>query len=155
MIREEAGACRDSFTQQQVRLLQSRGDSPMSKHFKSQKGQSLVEFALVLPVFIAIFLAIVEFGRLWEISNVLTSAARESARVAAVSEPNIERARNAAQIILTAAHIASATITTSGPNSDNDVVVTINMPYSPLTGSIIPGMGSFSLSRSTTMRWEG
>jgi Flp pilus assembly protein TadG len=127
----------------------------MVQRIRSQKGQSLVEFALVLPVFVVVLFGIMEFGRLWEISNVLTSAAREGARVAAVSEPNIEKARNAAQTVLTAAHITSAIIAISGPNSDKDIVVTISLAYSPLTGSIIPGLGPFSLSRSTTMRWEG
>jgi Flp pilus assembly protein TadG len=127
----------------------------MVQHIRSQRGQSLVEFALVLPVFVVVFFGIMEFGRLWEISNVLTSAAREGARVAAVSEPNIDKAKAAAQNVLTAAHIASATVAISGPNSDKDIVVTISMAYSPLTGTIIPGLGPFSLTRSTTMRWEG
>jgi Flp pilus assembly protein TadG len=127
----------------------------MVQRIRSQKGQSLVEFALVLPVFVVILFGIMEFGRLWEISNVLTSAAREGARVAAVSEPNIDKARTAAQTVLTAAHITSATVAISGPNSNKDIVVTISLAYSPLTGSIIPGLGPFSLSRSTTMRWEG
>jgi len=126
------------------------------KHFyKSQKGQSLVEFALVLPVFVVILFGIMEFGRLWEISNILTSAAREGVRVAAVSEPDVEKAKTAAQAVLSAGYITNATITVSGPNSDSDVSVTIALVYKPLTGSIIPGFGSFSLSRSTTMRWEG
>jgi Flp pilus assembly protein TadG len=127
----------------------------MVQRTRFQKGQSLVEFALVLPVFVVMLFGIMEFGRLWEISNVLTSAAREGARVAAVSEPNVDRARTAAQTVLTAARITSATIAISGPNSDKDIVVTISLAYSPLTGSIIPGLGPFSLSRSTTMRWEG
>jgi Flp pilus assembly protein TadG len=128
---------------------------PMQPLIKSQKGQSLVEFALVLPVFVVILFGIMEFGRLWEVSNILTSAAREGARVAAVSEPNIEKAKAAAQTVLSAGSITTATITVSGPNSDKDILVTINMAYRPLTGSIIPGLGSFTLSRSTTMRWEG
>jgi Flp pilus assembly protein TadG len=128
---------------------------PMKHLFKSTKGQSLVEFALVLPVFVVILFGIMEFGRLWEISNILTSAAREGARVAAVSEPDVEKARTAVQTVLSAGHITNATITITGPNSDKDVLVTINLAYTPLTGSIIPGLGSFSLSRSTTMRWEG
>ena len=126
------------------------------KHFyKSQKGQSLVEFALVLPIFVVILFGIMEFGRLWEISNILTSAAREGVRVAAVSEPDVEKVKTAAQAVLSAGYITNATITVSGPNSDSDVSVTIALVYKPLTGSIIPGFGSFSLSRSTTMRWEG
>ncbi len=127
----------------------------MFKSFKSQKGQSLVEFALVIPVFVVIFLGIIEFGRLWEVTNILTSAAREGARVAAVTGPDVSRARSAAQTVLSAGQVTGATITVQGPNSASDVRVTIALAYTPLTGSIIPGFRSFSLSRSTTMRWEG
>jgi Flp pilus assembly protein TadG len=128
---------------------------PMQQLIKSQKGQSLVEFALVLPVFVVILFGIMEFGRLWEVSNILTSAAREGARVAAVSEPDVEKAKTAARSVLAAGHISGATITVSGPNSTSDVSVTVALLYKPMTGSIIPGFGSFSLTRSTTMRWEG
>jgi len=127
----------------------------MFQSFKSQKGQSLVEFALVIPVFVVILLGIIEFGRLWEVSNILTSAAREGARVAAVTGPDVSRATTAAQTVLSAGSITGATVTVVGPNSANDVSVTIAYVYSPLTGSIFPGFRSFSLTRSTTMRWEG
>ncbi len=122
---------------------------------KSQDGQSVVEFALLLPVFIVVLFGIMEFGRLWEMSNVLTSAAREGARVAAVSDPDVVRATAAAQNVLNASRITNATVTVSGPNGSNEVSVTVALSYSPLSGSIIPGLATFSLSRSTTMRWEG
>jgi Flp pilus assembly protein TadG len=128
---------------------------PMIRSTKSQNGQSLVEFALVLPVFIVVLFGIMEFGRLWEMSNILTSAAREGARVAAVSKPDVDKARTAAETVLAAANISNATITVSGPNASNEVSVTIAIVYTPMTGSIIPGFSSFSLSRTTTMRWEG
>lgn len=48
------------------------------------RGQSLVEFALILPIFMALLLGVVEFGRSAYIDNVLSQAAREAARLAAV-----------------------------------------------------------------------
>ena len=53
---------------------------------KSENGQSLVEFALVLPVLLLILLGIVEFGWLFNAQISMTSAAREGARVLAVQE---------------------------------------------------------------------
>lgn len=51
---------------------------------KKESGQALVEFALVLiPLLILIFGAI-EFGRIFHATHVITSAAREGARAAAV-----------------------------------------------------------------------
>jgi Flp pilus assembly protein TadG len=120
-----------------------------------QNGQALVEFALVLPIFIVLLFGIMEFSRLWQTVNVLTSAAREGARVAAVTAPNAAQAVNAAQNILQASNIRNATIVVAGPNAANEVIVTVSIVYTPLTGAIVPGVGPLNLSRSTTMRWEG
>ncbi len=51
---------------------------------KNEKGQSMVEFALILPVLILIVAGIVDFGWLFWGKMTLTSAAREGARVYAV-----------------------------------------------------------------------
>ena len=127
----------------------------MIKSNKSERGQSLVEFAMILPLFIIVLFGIMEFGRLWEISNLITSASREGARVAAISGSSQSQAINAAQHVLSAANIEDATVSVSGPNSASEVSVTVTLHYTPLTGSIIPGFDQFSISRSTIMRWEG
>ena len=44
------------------------------------KGQSLVEFALVLPILLLLLLGIIEAGRLFFIYNAVTTASREAAR---------------------------------------------------------------------------
>jgi len=122
---------------------------------KRTTGQSIVEFALVLPVLLLILMGIVEFGRLLETTNVLTSAAREGVRVAAVSAPDVSQVNNAAQNILTANNISNSTITVNGPNTNREVSVTVQITYVPLTGSFIPGLGSLQLTRSSRMHWEG
>lgn len=123
--------------------------------YKAQKGQSLVEFALLIPVFVIMLFGIMEFARLWETMNVLTSAAREGARVAAVTAPSESQVTNAVERLLGAANISSAAVTVSGPNSDAEVIVTVSVNYTPLTGSIVPGIGAISLTRSSAMHWEG
>ena len=125
------------------------------RKISAQKGQSLVEFALVLPVFIIVLFGIMEFGRLWEISNVLTSAAREGVRVAAVTAPDQALAISAAQNVLNVAQISNAQVLVSGPNASNEVSVTVTLNYQPMSGVIVPGLRNMSLTRSTTMRWEG
>ena len=52
---------------------------------KDKKGQSLIEFALVLPILLLVLLGIIEFGRIIMAVNVLNQAAREGARVGAVT----------------------------------------------------------------------
>ena len=48
------------------------------------RGQGLVEFALVLPLFLFILIAIVDVGRVVWANDVLANAAREAARYAIV-----------------------------------------------------------------------
>lgn len=50
----------------------------------SGKGQSLVEFALVMPLLLVMLLGIMEFGRAWHISQIVTDAARQAARAGAI-----------------------------------------------------------------------
>lgn len=65
-------------------------------------GQSLVEFALVLPVFILTLVALFDLGRAVFAYNTLTNAAREGARLAIVNQdiPTIvARAKAQTQIV--------------------------------------------------------
>jgi len=126
----------------------------LKKWIHYRKGQSLVEFVLVIPIFIFLLFGIIEFGRAWETLNIMTSAAREGARVAAVTGPNASSATSAAQRILSAGSISNASISVTGPDGNGEVRVTITVSYTPLT-HIIPGLGQLSLSRSTSMHWEG
>ena len=48
------------------------------------RGQGLVEFALVLPVFLLVVFAIIDGGRFVYLSSTLSQAAREGARLGAV-----------------------------------------------------------------------
>lgn len=47
----------------------------------AERGQSMVEMALILPFFLLIVFAIIEMGRAWWVRETLTHAAREGARV--------------------------------------------------------------------------
>jgi len=51
---------------------------------RGSRGQALMEFAIVLPVFLAMLLAIVDVGRVVWANNSLANAAREAARFAIV-----------------------------------------------------------------------
>jgi Flp pilus assembly protein TadG len=128
--------------------------SVFKRFHHNQAGQSAVEFALVMPLLVFMVVLIVEFGRLWMTVNVLTSAAREGARIAAISDPDYALVNSAAQSVLTASQISGATVSLSGPNSSGDVRVTVNLAYASITGNIIPQLRSLQLSRSSTMHWE-
>lgn len=51
---------------------------------KALKGQTLVEFALVLPVFLVLIFGIVEFGRIVWAYSTLAHSAREGMRYASI-----------------------------------------------------------------------
>jgi Flp pilus assembly protein TadG len=51
---------------------------------ESDAGQSLVEFSMILPIFLILLFALVDFGRGFYSWMVITNAAREGARAAAV-----------------------------------------------------------------------
>ena len=69
--------------------MRSRTGRRGRRLFGDESGQALVEFALILPIFLLLLLGIVEFARAWNIYEVLTDAAREGARVSVVDDPSI------------------------------------------------------------------
>jgi hypothetical protein len=55
----------------------------MSRRSKT-RGQAMVEFALIFPVFILLLVGMFDFGRVVWVNNTLATAAREAARYAIV-----------------------------------------------------------------------
>lgn len=51
---------------------------------KNENGQSMVEFALVLPILVLLVMAIIQFGIIFSAQVALTNAVREGARAAIV-----------------------------------------------------------------------
>lgn len=62
------------------------GESPVRvQRVRNEKGQSFVEFALVLPFLVFLLLGIIQFGRAWHNYITITDAARVGARAGAVA----------------------------------------------------------------------
>jgi Flp pilus assembly protein TadG len=67
-----------------------------------QRGQGLTEFALVIPIFLVLVVALFDLGRAVFAYNTLTNAAREGARIAIVNQytPTIvSRAKSQTNIV--------------------------------------------------------
>lgn len=65
---------------------------------QNAKAQALVEFALVLPVFLLILFVIFDFGRAIYAYNAISNAAREGGRTAIINQyPDAVRAKAAQQ----------------------------------------------------------
>jgi len=56
---------------------------------KGEKGQSLAEFVLVLPIFLILVFAIIDFGLGFHAWLTVTNSAREGARLGAVRAPGL------------------------------------------------------------------
>ena len=127
---------------------------------KREKGQNLVEFALILPLFLLLVVGMAEFGRAWMMRNILTGAAREAVRAAAVL-PKANACVNAKAIadpILASAGIPPLVCGDVDTTIDNPVPivsVTTRYTYSPILTGFIPGLlASFPLTGTATMRRE-
>ena len=56
---------------------------------RSEAGQALVEFALILPVILLLVVGMLEFARAWNLHQVMTDAAREGARRAVLANTSL------------------------------------------------------------------
>jgi Flp pilus assembly protein TadG len=56
-----------------------------------RRGQALVEFALVIPIFLLLLFGVVDFGRLIYMNSTVSQAAREGARLASVEAMWVNR----------------------------------------------------------------
>lgn len=74
----------------------------------SRRGQSLVEFALVLPMLIVLLLGIVDFGRVFHAGITVEAASRDAAEVAA--QEYLQLWRNNAPIDYPALHRIAAKV---------------------------------------------
>lgn len=127
------------------------------RKLKKEKGQSLVETALVLPILMLILVGILEFGRILGAWMVITHASREGARIASLGGTNtqIEERVDTVSDALNLANI-SVDINPAGPYDRGDMV-TVTVTYQ--IDSIIPLLSSvigdtIEMDAETTMRVE-
>jgi len=132
------------------------GKTSMRRFDRSIRGQSLVEFTLVLPVLLLLLIGIAEFGRAWMTRNILTGASREAVRIAAI-EGNTASALSRANTILSSAGISGASVNIADDGAPYGTCsVTVSYAFPVSVAGFLPGlMGTnFTLSTSTSMRKE-
>ena len=92
-------------------------------HSHRASGQSLAEFALVIPIFLLIVMALFDIGRGVFIYNGLTNATREAARLAIVNQDKDLVAQRAQAMAfgteITTTPAALVNFYRAGPNTDN------------------------------------
>lgn len=123
---------------------------------KSEKGQSLVEFALVIPILIMLLFGIIDFGRVFHAYLTIDHAGREAARAASVGEKNVGKIREIAVKQATSIGLSEGDVSVPGgvPSSGNDVTVRISHSVPFITPGISALKGSFPITDTTVMRVE-
>ena len=113
----------------------------MRDRMRSERGATAVEFAMIMPLLIALVIGIAEFGRAFQVQGTLSAAAREGVRLMALqNDPAAARAavRNASASLDPAVTDAQIAITpASCPTLDagtTSVRLTISYPMPYLTG---------------------
>jgi hypothetical protein len=138
----------------------------MRRDARHIKGQGLVEFALLVPLFLILLIGMVEFGRVWMTKNIITGAAREAVRLGAVQvdfPASDNQAKQRATEVLNSAGIgvppAVVTVNTSdAPEPMLEVI--IDYPFPLIVGGrfgighLFGGGSTIPLTTTTSMRRE-
>jgi len=124
---------------------------------RDKRGQSLVEFALVVPLLILMLMGIMECGRIFNEALVVTAAAREGARAAAVGASDatvIAAASQAAASVNTGKLLV--TVTPSIRVGGQEVTVTVTNPVvivTPIISNFFNG-SIYNATGTAVMRVE-
>ena len=135
-----------------------------------QRGTSTLEFLVVLPTLLFIFLGSLELSRAWLTANIATNAVREAARVGVVTpppdpvNPTFDNGPALARMaeVLNAANItaASSSVTCSSTSCgpDSQVLASVTINFETLVPLFLPILGTPSnplvLQETARMRRE-
>lgn len=126
---------------------------------RGQKGETIIEFAMVLPILLLVLFGITEFGRAIMVSNILSSASREGARLFITSSspgPTETMARIDTVLVAARLKLASRSITIDTTSLSDCVKVTVTYDFQVLSGKILDFLGPriWQLKGTTVMRRE-
>jgi len=125
------------------------------------RGQSILEFALTLPIFLAIVVGVVDVGHAVAARSLLANCAREGARSAIfpqTADATVISAVNSQALFLgtiPSSDISISPTTTSARVSGTTVTVTVTYRFSPITPLAREAMGSLlTMTSNSTMAIE-
>lgn len=118
-----------------------------------ERGQSLVELSLALPVLLILMLGAVDFGRLYYASVTVSGAARNGAQYA--SRNPADTAGIQAAALEDADSLDNPTVVVTGPSTDPSGGTYIGVEVSHTFETLVPWPGipsSVEISRRVVMR---
>lgn len=131
---------------------------------RKQRGSTLVEAALTLPILFMFILGVLEFGRAYNIYQTLTNAAREGARFSVAPYPGTSTLPSSGDVtskinsFLSNANISNATVsvnqTLNGNIGGEPTVFTQVIVSAPYTFIYFKPFGTVTLSTQSVMRNE-
>jgi Flp pilus assembly protein TadG len=124
----------------------------MARTFRDERGAAAVEFALVLPLLLALIFGMIDFGRAYNQQITLTQLAREGARLVSLGTTDYKaRLLSAApaSLGLQASNISGTTPCTLASSATSDATVTISKTFTFVVGNSLtltgkatmPGLG--------------
>ncbi len=131
-----------------------------AKERRHGRGTSTLEFIMVLPLLLLLVYGGAELSRALVTMNVVTQAAREGARVGAVTPPAAFPGAAVARVnaVLAGANLAPAdvSVTCSAPcATDSVVTATVTVNFQTLFPAVLPALaGPMPLTSTARMRCE-
>jgi Flp pilus assembly protein TadG len=131
---------------------------------RDQRGASVVEFAIILPLIVWLIFGILEIGFALYDKTMITHASREGARagiifrVPAVADEEIIEVVNdylgTSLITFGEPKTATVTVTRNGSSAGDRLKVTVSYTYTALVFSLASMGKKFNMVAETTMRME-
>jgi Flp pilus assembly protein TadG len=135
----------------------SAGRSRFAARLLGERGAAAVEFALVLPLLLLLFIGIVEFSQALQVHARLSAAAREGARIMALTS-NPAAARTAVHAAVDSLDFPDSQITIS-PNAcastDPTETVAVTVIYTQPFAAGLLGQNGVELTGKAVMRCGG
>lgn len=125
-----------------------------------QAGVALIESAFVLPLLLVLTMGMLDFGRAFHTKSVLDQAAREGARIAVVTSPDVDLVTDKVNAVLASSGVTATSVTVVGPGPDHMVTVTVTTTFTFITPGVFALVGggygnTLPMSGQTVMRFEG
>ncbi len=126
---------------------------------KQEKGAAAVELALVMPIILTLLFGIIEFGRAYNASIVVTHSAREAVRKVALGATD-EQARIAGELAGSSLPGGVSVVAIAGADScpanllDQKAKTTVTYPFT-FEIPFVPSLTLVTISKTATMLCGG